>query len=77
MSGVDLLDQMISIYRIYIKSNKWTLRLIFHAIDLAVVNSWFEYRRDCKKLKIPLKDQMDLLTFRITLSESLLISKGE
>lgn len=53
MGGVDLLDQMISLYRIYIRSRKWTLRLIFHAVDLAVVNSWFEYRRNAQQLQIP------------------------
>jgi len=45
MGGVDLLDQMVANYRIYIRSKKWTLRMIFHAIDLAVVNSWFEYKK--------------------------------
>ena len=55
MGGVDLLDQMISIYRIYIRSKKWTLRMIFHAVDFTAVNSWFEYRRECERLKIKKK----------------------
>lgn len=71
MRGVDLLDQMIGMYRIYIRSRKWTLRLIFHAVDLAIVNAWFEYRQDCDRLKIPKKAQMDLLHFRMRLAEGL------
>ena len=71
MGGVDLMDQMIGLYRIYIRSRKWPLRLIFHAVDFAIVNSWFEYRQDCNRLKIPKKAQMDLLDFRLRLAECL------
>lgn len=39
MCGVGLLDQMIGLYGIYIRSRKWTLRMIFHGVDLALVNS--------------------------------------
>lgn len=44
MGGVEKVDQLIALYRIFIKSHKWTLRLIFHAIDMACVNSWLEYK---------------------------------
>jgi hypothetical protein len=46
MGGVDKIDQLISLYRTFIKSRKWPLRMISHAFDLAIVNSWLEYRRD-------------------------------
>lgn len=59
-------------YRIFIKSRKWTLRLIFHAFDLAIVNSWFKYRRDCEIVKIPGKSQLDLLTFRTQVADCLI-----
>lgn len=72
MGGVDLLDQMIGLYRIYIRSRKWTLRLIFHAVDFAIVNSWFEYKQDCNRLNIPKKSQLDLLNFRLRLAEGLI-----
>ena len=39
MGGVDKLDFLLSLYRIHIKSKKWTLRVIFHFVDLAVVTS--------------------------------------
>ncbi|XP_047541811.1 piggyBac transposable element-derived protein 3-like [Vanessa atalanta] len=35
MGGVDLLDQRMSYYRTFIKSKKWTVRMIFHASALA------------------------------------------
>ncbi len=71
MGGVDILDQL-SLYRIFIKSRKWTLRLIFHAIDLAVVNSHLEYRRDIAKTETPEKDILHLLEYKLQLVEELL-----
>ena len=72
MGGVDLLDQLVALYRIFIRSKKWTLRMIFHALDLALVNSWMEYRRDCEKNGTPKSKSMDLLEFRLRAAEGLL-----
>lgn len=52
MGGIDKHDMLISLFRTHIKSNKWTLRLIIHAFDLATTNSWLEYRIDAKNLGI-------------------------
>lgn len=72
MGGVDLFDQLISYYRIFIRSRKWTLRAIFHAIDFAIVQSWLEYKRDANQLQIPEKKIMDLLEFRIRVADGLI-----
>lgn len=48
MGGVDLHDMLVEIYRIDIRSKRFYLRIIFHLIDMAVVNSWILYRRHCK-----------------------------
>lgn len=55
MGGVDKIDQLIAYYRTFIKSKKWTLRMMFHAIDIACCNSWLEYLKDCDKFKIKKK----------------------
>lgn len=47
MGGVDLYTRLIQFYRIKVKSKKWTLRLIFYAVDMAVTNSWLEYKMVC------------------------------
>lgn len=72
MGGVDLLDRLVSHYRIYIKSRKWPLRMFAHALDVACVNSWLEYRAACKKVSIPARKQLDLMHFRIQLAEGLI-----
>lgn len=52
MGGVDLMNQMISYYRIFIRSKKWTLRMVTHFIDFSVIQSWIEYKMDCQKLGV-------------------------
>jgi Transposase IS4 len=71
MGGVDKLDQLVSLYRTFIKSRKWTLRMVTHAIDLAVVNSWLEYRCTAEQLGLRKKDVLDLLHFRLEVAECL------
>ena len=55
MGGIDLCDRMIVHYRIVAKTEKWTVRTIFHFIDISVSNSWIEYIKKCKYLQIPQK----------------------
>jgi hypothetical protein len=42
MGGVDKHDFLISLYRSFVRSKKWTIRMITHGIDLSLVNSWIE-----------------------------------
>lgn len=63
MGGVNKVDFLISLYRTTIRSRKWTLRMTFHFMNLAVVNAWLEYRRDADKQSLP--KQLDLLDFTL------------
>lgn len=72
MGGVDLFDQLISYYRTFIKSKKWTLRVFSHFLDFAVTASWIEYRKDLQNLKYKEKDIMDLLHYRLYVAQALL-----
>ncbi|XP_053600445.1 piggyBac transposable element-derived protein 3-like [Plodia interpunctella] len=74
MGGVDILDQMMEYYRTFIKTNKWTLKVIIHFLDLAVVNSWRQYKIDCEAANLPKKKIMDLLDFKMALADSLLLT---
>lgn len=72
MGGVDKVDQLISYYRAFIRSRKWTLRMIIHAFDLIVTNCWLKYLKDAEHFKIPKKNIRDLLSFRMNLAENLI-----
>lgn len=76
MGGVDKINQMIAYYRIFIRSKKWTLRMIAHFIDFAIVQSHVEYKMDCEKSNIPKRQVMDLLAFRMKLADQLVYSQS-
>lgn len=72
MGGVDLADAMISLYRIHTRSKKWYHKILFHIIDMCLVNSWFLYRRDSDAKQIQTKDQLKLYDFRMSVARNLL-----
>lgn len=71
MGGVDVLDQQMEYYRAFIKTRKWTLKVIIHFVDLAVVNAWRQYKNDCIRSNVPPNKIMDLLHFRLEIAEGL------
>ncbi|XP_039300093.1 piggyBac transposable element-derived protein 3-like, partial [Nilaparvata lugens] len=73
MGGVDKLDFLVALYRTFIRSKKWTLRMFTHALDLAVTNSWLEYRKESARQQVPSKEMMDLIHFRQYVSEALIV----
>lgn len=75
MGGVDLLDGLMSYYRIFLKTKKNLPEIFFPLIDMAVVSSWLLYRRDCDALSIPKKEQLDLLSFKISVASCLCAQK--
>lgn len=52
MGVVDKHDQLVSFFRTFIKSKKWTMRMVTHAFDMATVNSWLEYKMDFEHLNL-------------------------
>ncbi|XP_049958238.1 piggyBac transposable element-derived protein 2-like [Schistocerca serialis cubense] len=71
VQSVDLLDSLIALYRIKIWSKKWYLRIVFHLLDLTVVNAWILYRRDCTECNVRKLDQLSLLEFKVTVAACL------
>ena len=66
MGGVDLMDGLLGRYHIRMKTRKWTSRIFYHLIDVAMVNSYILYHRlhpEMGKLNLPL--------FRTEVAESL------
>lgn len=68
MGGVDKIDELISTYRTFINSKKWTLRLITHAFDMVVANCWLQYLEDANLLNVQKNKTLDLLHFRLQLA---------
>lgn len=71
MGGVDVLDQQMEYYRTFIKTRKWTLKVLIHFLDLASVNSWRLYRNDCQANNLSRKDILPLLDFRLNIADGL------
>ena len=71
MSKVDLLDGLISYYRIRLKSKKYYHRLFFHLLDMIVVTEWLCYQRNCNFFQVPQSKQLDLLNFKAHVADSL------
>lgn len=47
MGGVDnMMDKMIAHYPHGFKNKKWYLRVFFHLLNMAIINSWLLYRKD-------------------------------
>ena len=66
MGGVDLLDGLLSYYRIPVKSKKWYHRLIWHFFDISVVQGWILYKRSAGKNPLSLK------MFKVSVAMSLI-----
>src|SRR5215469_2840803 len=71
MGGVELMESLIALYRINIRSKKWYHRIFYHFLDVAVVNSWLLYRKDCEMSKISQEDQLSLLQFKAEIAACL------
>lgn len=78
MGGVDVFDQQMSYYRIQIKSVKWSQRIVNHFLELAVNNSYLEYRNDLIKIGQSEKDIPDRNNFFKQIAQGLMsaIPKG-
>jgi hypothetical protein len=49
MGGVDRCDQLMSFYRIKTKSVKWYKRVLYHMLDLTLVNAYILYKQITKQ----------------------------
>lgn len=74
MGGIDLIDRMIAYYRISARTNKWTVKSIFHFVDVGIANSWILYRNDLRKLN---KKHLQFFDFKLQVSEWLFSSEPE
>lgn len=64
MGGIDLLNTCTNLYKYQIRSRRWNMYIFFHTLTVALVNSWFVYRRHHEELGTNKKDVMPLRKFQ-------------
>lgn len=69
MGGVDLSDQLVGLYDIDRKSNKWWKKVFYRLLMTAAVNSWIVF---CEIKGRKGKERTPFLNFLVSLAESLL-----
>nr|XP_053644345.1 piggyBac transposable element-derived protein 3-like isoform X2 [Cherax quadricarinatus] len=50
MGGIDKSNMLVDLYKTPMKSKRWYMRLFAYVLDLAVVNAWLVYCRDCQSV---------------------------
>ncbi|XP_066941424.1 piggyBac transposable element-derived protein 2-like [Macrobrachium rosenbergii] len=76
MGGVDLLDSLLALYRIGLRSKKWYHKFLWHFLDVMLIQAWLLYIRDFDLSGAPKKDKLPLLKFKLEVSDCLLL-KGK
>ena len=69
MGGVDLVDRMVSIYRVSVRTCKWLVRMILHFFDCALKNALILYRDNARRSGTASKDILDFMAFRLRIVE--------
>ena len=75
MGGADLQNQMTDLYKKAFWSKKYHQRMIFHLIDMAIVNACLFCRRDATNLSIQKSKQLSLSNFKMQVAFSLIKTK--
>jgi len=70
--GIFLHDHLTSIHRIFLKSQEWTLHMLFHFFDMGICNSWLEYTNDAQATNLPKRNTMDLFSFKYKIAHHLI-----
>lgn len=71
MGGVDLMDSFLGRYRIKVKTRKWYMRIFYHLLDVAIINSWVLYKSVETKKGLEPGKLMNLAEFRTELADVL------
>ena len=78
MDGVDQNDMLISLYCVDIQTRKrWYVKIITHLVNICNVNGCLLYRRCSEQLRVPKKNQYNLLQFMNGVADVLLFAGKE
>lgn len=71
MGCVDLLDSIMGIYKIRLRSKRWHMRLFYHYLDLMIANAWLLYKRVAKYKNLQGSGRLRSAEFRLDVAETL------
>ena len=72
---VDFHDQMMAYNKMAFRPRKYYLRLMFHMIDMCVINSWLLYRLSLDRINVKRHRQNSLSKFKLRQSTSWILSR--
>ena len=70
MWGVDLHVMLVTLYRTIIRVKTYYLSIVFHLLDMCVVNAWHFHRRHCSQRGIT--NCKTLIIFRVDIAQAVL-----
>ena len=70
MIVVDLVDILIALCRIKVRTKRWYIKIFWHLIDICKVNAWNLYRRHCIQYGKPKRQVLSLLSFSVDLGNA-------
>ncbi|GFQ98907.1 piggyBac transposable element-derived protein 3 [Trichonephila clavata] len=75
MGGFDMMDRLISYYRMSTRTKKWTMRVFAYFLNMATCNAWIMYIRHCKQCSSSSKNRFHLIDFELVIAQSLIKAK--
>jgi hypothetical protein len=71
MGGIDLLNMCTNLYKYQLKSRRWYMYIFYHSLTIALVNSWFLYRRYHEEQGTNKKEVLPLRKFQAACAHAL------
>ena len=72
MGGIDLMDSLMSLYKMAVRSKRWYMYIWYHMLQIACVNAWLLYSRHADQKN---EKRQPLRLFQADLATSLMMVK--
>ena len=71
MGGVDLMDMLLSTYRVRQRTIKNYMHIFYYLLGISINNGWLLYRWHKNQEMVPKKQQLSLLDFHVAIADCL------
>ena len=72
MGRIDLVDMLIALYRIKIKTKRWYIKIFWYMADICKLNAWNLYRRHFIQYGDPVNKMESFLSFSFDIANALI-----